>query len=177
MFDTVQYVVQNLPQPDAVSALAFRILGALVVGVAVAILLTCAGFALAQCCNGNRRRGITAALIFLAAASMGGIGAATAQETQPQDSIPEVEPRFERLFGADSLRLVAGVGGPNDMRTPALSPDGRWLVFGAMEEAKRVNLLLAPVEGGEMVRLTHGDYMDDRPQWFGSGEAIAFMST
>jgi len=177
MFDTVQYVAQSLPQPDALSALALRVLGGLVVGAAVATLLTCAGFVLAQCCKGDRRGGIPAALLLLVTALVGGVGVATAQETQPPDSIPEIEPRFERLFGTDSLRLVAGTGGFNDMRSPSLSPDGRWIVFGALEDAERVNLWLAPVEGGEMVRLTRGHYMDDRPQWFRSGEAIAFMSS
>ncbi len=177
MFETLQYVSQNLPQPDALSALAFRILSVLVSCAAVAILLSCAGFALAQCCRGNPRKRIPMSLMMLAAFAAGGVMAAGAQETRVPDSVPEVEPRLEQLLGTDSLRLVAGVGGPNDMRTPALSPDGRWLVFGALEEADRVNLWTAPVEGGEMVRLTHGRHMDDHAQWFASGEAIAFLSS
>jgi Tol biopolymer transport system component len=114
--------------------------------------------------------------MFLALTS-GGIGLAGAQETRTQLSVPEVQPRFEQLFGTDSLRLEAGVGGPNDLKTPSLSPDGRFIVFGAVEEADRVNLWLAPVDGGEIIRLTHGRYLDDQAQWFASGDAIAFLST
>ena len=67
MFDAVQYVAQNLPQPDTFSVVALRVLGWLVVGAAVAIALTCAGFALAQCCKGDRRGRIPAALLVLLA--------------------------------------------------------------------------------------------------------------
>ncbi|MBT8397562.1 MAG: hypothetical protein HKO65_10400 [Gemmatimonadetes bacterium] len=176
MFDTVQTVAQNLAQTDAFLAFILRVFGGIVIGVFVAVLLICVGFVLAQCCRGDRRGGISAALL-LVGSLLGGIGAAAAQGARPQESVPEVEPRFERLWGADSIRLVAGVGGPNDMRGPALSPDGRWIAFGALEEADRVNLWIAPVEGGETVRLTRGPHMDDNAQWFASGEAIAFLSS
>jgi len=177
MFDTVQSLALNLPQSEALAVMAFRILGWLVVGVTAATLLTCAGFVLAQCCRGVRRERLPIGLMMLVAFAAGGIAAAGAQETRSSDSIPEIEPRFERLLGTESTRLVAGVGGQNDMRTPALSPDGRWLVFGALEGADRVNLWTSSVEGGEMVRLTRGRHMDDNAQWFASGEAIAFLSS
>ncbi|MFH1766288.1 MAG: hypothetical protein ABIF09_19060 [Gemmatimonadota bacterium] len=176
MSDTIRIIAQNLATPDPFTTFALRILGILVLASAVAVVLACAGFVLAHCCRGDRRRGIPAALVMLLAPTLGGIAAAGAQETRTQLSVPEVEPRFERLLGTDSLRLVAGVGGPNDMRSPSLSPDGKWIVFGALEDAERVNIWLAPVDGGEMVRLTHGQYFDDEPQWFASGEAIAFLS-
>ncbi|MCJ7628841.1 MAG: hypothetical protein MUO50_10695, partial [Longimicrobiales bacterium] len=177
MSDTIRIVTQNLATLDPITEFGMRILGILVLACTVALVLACAGFALAQCCRGDRRRGIPAALVMLLAPTLGGFAAAAAQETRSQVSVPEVEPRFERLFGTDSLRLVAGVGGPNDMRFPSLSPDGRWVVFGALEDAERVNLWLAPVDGGEMVRLTQGQHFDDEPRWFASGNAIAFLST
>lgn len=177
MSDTIRIITQNLATPDPLTNFALRTLGILVLVSAVAVVLACAGFVLAQCCRGNRRRGLPAALVMLMATTLGGAAAAEAQEARTQGSVPEIEPRFERLFGTDSLRLIAGVGGPNDMRSPSLSPDGSYLVFGALEDAERVNIWLAPVDGGEMVRLTHGQYFDDEPQWFASGEAIAFLSS
>jgi Tol biopolymer transport system component len=177
MFDTVQTVVQTLSQADPFFLVVIRFVGGIMVGLVVAVLFISAGFVLAQCCRGDRGGGKPAAALSLVALLAGGIGVASAQEARPQESIPEVEPRFERLFGTDSLRMAAGVGGFNDMRTPSLSPDGRWVVFAALEDAERVNLWLAPVDGGKMVRLTRGEFFDDEPRWFGSGNAIAFLST
>lgn len=60
MFDTVQFVAQSIATPDALSAFALRIIGALILGVFLAVLFICAGFVLAQCCPGpklSRRSG------------------------------------------------------------------------------------------------------------------------
>lgn len=90
MFDTVQFVAQNLATPDALTTLALRFLGVLVLGVSLAVLLICAGFVLAQCCRGDRRGAIPAALPLFLAPMLTGIAAANAQETRSQTSIPEV---------------------------------------------------------------------------------------
>ncbi len=101
-----------------------------------------------------------------------GVGAGGAQEPGESETVPQVEPRFERLFWSDSLRLGDELPGVRPF-----SPDGRWIVMGSFESADRTNLWLVPTSGGEAVRLTHGQYFDDDPQWFKSGEAILFKST
>lgn len=177
MSDTIRIVTQNLATLDPITTFALRFLGILVLASAVAVVLACAGFALAHCCRGDRRRGIPAALVMLLAPTLGGIAAAGAQETRTQVSVPEVEPRFERLWGADSIRLTANMGGPMAERRVSLSPDGRWILLATLNETDGSSLWLAPTEGGEMVPLTDGPYRDDSPQWFPSGAAIAFKST
>ena len=134
-------------------------------------------FSLIQKIAKSRPSCLSTSILLLVGLGLGLSEEIAAQATVPGGQLLEVEPRFERLFGTDSLRLAAGVGGPNDMRSPALSPDGRWIVFGANEQRDRANLWLSPVDGGEMVRLTQGEYIDDRAQWFASGEAIAFLSS
>ncbi|MBT8397561.1 MAG: PD40 domain-containing protein, partial [Gemmatimonadetes bacterium] len=101
-----------------------------------------------------------------------GIETGRAQETTSTDSIPSVQPRFEQLFWSDSLLL-----GGEIPAVRSFSPDGRWIAFSSFEDADRTNLWLVPLDGGDAVRLTKGRYHDDVPQWFRSGDAIAFRST
>ncbi|MGD2215095.1 MAG: hypothetical protein PVJ64_00010 [Gemmatimonadales bacterium] len=44
--------------------------------------------------------------------------AAEAQNV-PEQSVPTIEPRFTRVFGADSMEIAS----------PTMSPDGRWIAF------------------------------------------------
>jgi len=57
------------------------------------------------------------------------------------------------------------------LRYPAISPDGRTLVF-----TYQGDLWRAPVEGGEPTRLTAHSAHDYRPVWSPDGEGIAFAS-
>ena len=80
--------------------------------------------------------------------------------------VPLLEPRFTRVFGSDTLRIG----------WPALSPDGRWIVFNAPAGAGTYNLWIVPGTGGAPRRLTSGAYSDWQPRWFPSGDRIAFRS-
>ena len=134
-------------------------------------------FSLIQKLAESRPICLSTSILLLVGLGFGLSGEVAAQATVAGGDVVEVEPRFERLFGTDSLRLAEGIGGPNDLSSPALSPDGRWILFGALGQGDQTNLWLSPLDGGEMVLLTEGQYMDDGAQWFASGEAIAFLST
>lgn len=60
---------------------------------------------------------------------------------------------------------------------PAVSPDGRWVVF-ASTRSKPTHLWIAPLRvGGKPTQLTTGDGEDAHPTWTRDGRAIVFAST
>ena len=95
-----------------------------------------------------------------------------AAQSQPAQEIPTVEPSLTRLLGSDDLFFTG---------YPAISPDGRWLVFqrpeseaGATTGARERNLWIAPLDGtGDPTPLTWGSY----PLWFPSGDRILFRTS
>ncbi|MBI4503363.1 MAG: PD40 domain-containing protein [Gemmatimonadetes bacterium] len=78
----------------------------------------------------------------------------------------EIQPRYTRLFGSDTM----------DMWAPVLSPDGRWVVFVRQEGREAYNLWLVSTSGGDPIRLTSGRHADESPVWFPTGDRIAFRS-
>jgi Tol biopolymer transport system component len=113
-----------------------------------------------------------------------------------------VAPQPERIViiaserGSNGMRLVAidergdrrfEVIAPVERGTvrdtnPAISPDGRWLVFASTRdrsEPDTTSLWLAPVGGVEAppVRITRGSWIDSHPVWRPDGSAIVFAST
>jgi Tol biopolymer transport system component len=116
--------------------------------------------------------GLRVPLLAYSAIPLAVVGSVSAQEPGSAGTVPEVEPRFEQIFWSDSLILGDRIPGVR-----SFSPDGRWIAFSTFESADRTNLWLVPTEGGEAVRLTHGQYFDDDPQWFKSGEVLLFRST
>ena len=179
MFDPAQILALHLLPLDPFLVMVFRLAVYLTAGVAIGLVLACAGCALAHCWRSEPPETVSRALVglvLLLATGVIGVSTATAQEisigeTGVQDSLPEAEPRFERLFGSDSIQVAvvlrqghSGVG-----ITP--SPDGRWLLFG-MEGEGDEGLWLAPADGGEPLRLSNGS----DGQWAPGGGAVLFMS-
>jgi Tol biopolymer transport system component len=127
----------------------------------------------------QRLCGISLSLIWLL---LGGwVGGVVAQETREPPTIPEIEPRLERLWGSDSIRPTVNMGGPQSDRRISLSPDGRWILMAVdndLADEDGTSLWLAPTDGGEMVRLTEGPqgYGNDWPEWFGTGNAVALAT-
>lgn len=71
------------------------------------------------------------------------------------------------LFASDSLDLQNRV---------ALSPDGRWLAFSAMETPGTASLWIKPVGGGAPTRLTSSGRWDQDPVWSPAGDRLFFVS-
>jgi dipeptidyl aminopeptidase/acylaminoacyl peptidase len=64
---------------------------------------------------------------------------------------------------------------------PAVSPDGKWVAFSAVEvnldeNTKRPHLWVVPLAGGESKQLTSGPG-EDRPRWSPDGKRLAFVSS
>jgi len=63
---------------------------------------------------------------------------------------------------------------------PAISPDGRWIVFASSRgrPLDETSLWIAPLEpDADPVRLTSGAWLDAHPSWMADGRAIVFAST
>jgi Tol biopolymer transport system component len=63
---------------------------------------------------------------------------------------------------------------------PAISPDGRWIVFASSRgrPLDETSLWIAPLEpDAEPARLTEGAWLDAHPTWTRDGRAIVFAST
>lgn len=88
-----------------------------------------------------------------------------AQVTQGQTAAVQPQSKFTRIYASDSMTMMQ----------PALSPDGRWIVFGTYD-AQKGNLWIVPVSGGAPVQLTTGTHLDGYATWFPSGDRIAFRS-
>jgi Tol biopolymer transport system component len=183
MFDPAQTLTLPLPPLDPFLVMVFRLALYLAGGFAIGLVLACLGCALAHCWRSEPPETVSRALVglvLLLATGVIGVSTATAQEirgreTGARESVPEVQPRLERLFWADSLRLWGTLFGRAD--DVSLSPDGRWIALSAFEGKDRVNLWLASVSSGEAVQLSHGQHIDQGPVWFPDGRAIAFSST
>lgn len=86
-----------------------------------------------------------------------------------------IDERGDRRF-----ELVAPIDGANRDVNPAISPDGRWVVFASTRDrATGTSLWIAPLGGPEAIprRLTADPAVDQYPVWTRDGRAIVFAST
>jgi Tol biopolymer transport system component/DNA-binding winged helix-turn-helix (wHTH) protein len=58
------------------------------------------------------------------------------------------------------------------------SPDGRWIVFMAVDpkEAGLSRLYVVPASGGDWIPITDGQAFDDKPRWSKDGRIVYFLS-
>ena len=86
---------------------------------------------------------------------------------QTSDSMTAVQ--GARPIARDSVR---------DLWNPRLSPDGRWIVFQALERRAKPTsrLYVMPAAGGPWIAVADWDAFDDKPHWSPDGGTIYFVS-
>jgi dipeptidyl aminopeptidase/acylaminoacyl peptidase len=97
--------------------------------------------------------------------------AAKPKKPQPAPAAPSTRPlRVDDLFEL------------KDVRDPRLSPDGQWVAYtvttlDAKEDEARTDLWMAPLAGGEPLRLTTSKKPATHPRFSPDGRYLAFLSS
>jgi dipeptidyl aminopeptidase/acylaminoacyl peptidase len=81
----------------------------------------------------------------------------------------------KRLFAIEDIFELARVGDPR------ISPEGGWVAYtvsrtNLKQESSDTDIWMAPLDGGEPVRLTTSDKSESSPRWSPDGKYLAFLS-
>jgi dipeptidyl aminopeptidase/acylaminoacyl peptidase len=98
-------------------------------------------------------------VVCIAVLAFGGFAPVQGQDPGLQD-VPPIKASFTKVFSTDSVGLGMS----------ALSPDGRWIVFGGWSRGGTGNLRIVSTAGGDPVSL---GLDGDGSVWFPSGDRIA----
>lgn len=84
-------------------------------------------------------------------------------------------PQEQRLFAVSDIFNLKRVGDPR------ITPDGEWVAFtvsqmNAAEDNSDTDIWMAPIGGGESIRLTTSDKPESTPRWSPDGRWLAFLS-
>ncbi len=87
---------------------------------------------------------------------------------------------FTEENGGDKLKhpvYTKMFSDPQDIFMPAISPNGKFIVYPKVETNEQNNLFIIPSDGSKPpVRITSGNYIDMRPKWSPIGDKILFES-
>jgi dipeptidyl aminopeptidase/acylaminoacyl peptidase len=91
-------------------------------------------------------------------------------------AVPAQQPRERRLFRVDDIFNLKRVGAPR------ISPDGQWVAFTVTQldrerDRSDSDVWMAPMDGGDAVRLTTSDEPESSPRWSPDGRWLAFLSS
>jgi Tol biopolymer transport system component len=86
----------------------------------------------------------------------------------PLDAAPHAETQMRVVASHPEYNLWQG----------RFSPDGRWISFNAYKatDAAVSTIYVVSASGGPLIRITEGQYWDDKPRWSPDGKAIYFVS-
>jgi Tol biopolymer transport system component/DNA-binding winged helix-turn-helix (wHTH) protein len=86
----------------------------------------------------------------------------------PLDAAPNAETQMRVIASHPEYHLWQG----------RFSPDGRWISFNAFKATDPAvsTVYVAPASGGPWIRITEGQYWDDKPRWSPDGKSIYFVS-
>jgi Tol biopolymer transport system component len=86
----------------------------------------------------------------------------------PLDAAPHAETQMRVIASDPEYHLWQG----------RFSPDGRWISFNAYKSRDSVSstIYVVPISGGPWIRITEGQYWDDKPRWSPDGKTIYFVS-
>jgi len=81
-----------------------------------------------------------------------------------------------RLLAVDDIFNLKNVGDPR------ISPDGEWVAFTVSQmdrdkDGSDTDIWMAPIDGGEPIRLTTSDKPESSPRWSPDGRWLAFLSS
>jgi len=147
---------------SAAVPIVYMAIGALVLQIVLLVFATPSG----SRDGSGPARSLVIGLLLLGVGLVAGVPDARAQAGASED-IPQVEARFTRVFGSDTVQVV----------WQQLSPDGRWIAYSALVGAEKTNgIWLVSTDGGEPIQLTIGKW-DVNVAWFPTSDRIAFQST
>lgn len=143
------------------------LMGGLVMSILLAVVLSvvCIAWATSDVRGQRRRRRShhVPALLWI------GVGLALAAGVVPVRSaaqdVPEIEPRYTRVFGSDTV----------DILFPKISPDGRWIAYTRWERGSS-EVWIESTAGGDPVRLASGGWTV-ASSWFPGSDRIAYFSS
>jgi WD40 repeat protein len=84
---------------------------------------------------------------------------------------------FPADAGSGAERRVLASDPHSNLWKARLSADQRWVAFTAPTGPGASAIYAVPAGGGDRVKMTSGEYFDDRPRWSPDGRLVYFLSS
>jgi len=105
-----------------------------------------------------------------------GAGPGAGPAAAPGSPASSAAAQEQRLFAIEDIFELARVGDPR------ISPEGEWVAYtvsrtSLKKESSDTDIWMAPLDGGEPVRLTTSDKSESSPRWSPDGKHLGFLSS